>query len=99
MNTLKHCGAMSVLIAAATSLPLAAAPAPSASAAAPDGYATKAKSVGKTKADAMAQEDERMSKCKAMKGDEKKGCEAHAKAIADETLKNAAPTGGEAPKK
>lgn len=80
-------GAAVFLLAAAVSS-LAATPAPSASSAAPDGYATKAKVIGKKRADAKAQENERMSKCKAMKGDEQKGCEANAKSLAKDAMKN-----------
>lgn len=100
MNTLKD-GAILISVAAWASLALAAAPAPSASGAAPDGYATMAKSIGKTKANAKAEEDERMTKCKGMKGDEKKGCEAYAKALASEAMSKSGPSSGGdgAPKK
>jgi len=91
MKTLNH-GVVAILLATSTGLALAAGPAPSASSAAPDGYATKEKSMGKEKTDAMAQENQRMSKCKAMKGDEKTGCEAQAKADAKEAMKKDAPT-------
>jgi hypothetical protein len=79
MRTWK-CGVVVVFLAATAGSAIAATPASkAASAAEPDGYATKAKSVGKEKTDAMAQLNEKMGKCKAMYGDEKKGCEEQAK--------------------
>ncbi len=99
MKTLRE-GAILFSVAACASLALAASPAPAASGAASDGYATMAKSIGKTKANAKAQEDERMSKCKAMKGDEKKGCEKYAKSLANDAMKNGVSSAGDAmPKK
>lgn len=93
-------GAILFSVATWAGLALAAAPAPAASSAAPDGYATLAKSIGKKNADAQAQEDQRMAKCKAMKGDEKKGCEAHARSVAHEARKGGASSVSEgAPKR
>jgi len=88
MRTWK-CGVVVVFLAATAGSAIAATPASkAASAAEPDGYATKAKSVGKEKTDAMAQLNEKMGKCKAMYGDEKKGCEEQAK----QDAKNASST-------
>jgi hypothetical protein len=75
-------GAVLILAAATTSVAVAAAPAPGASAAAADGYAIQANALGSKKVYALAQKNERMSKCKVMKGDEKTGCEADARAKA-----------------
>lgn len=35
-----------------------------------------------------------MAKCKAMKDDEKKGCEAHAKSLANEAMSKSGPSSG-----
>ena len=79
MGTWKD-GVVVLFLAATAGSAIAATPASkAASAAEPDGYSTKSKSVGKEKTDAMAQLNERMGKCKAMHGDEKKGCEEQAK--------------------
>jgi hypothetical protein len=91
MKTLKH-GAFLVL--AMTNVAALAAQAPAASAVAPSGYAAKAESLGRRSADALAQENERLSKCKVMRGDEKKGCEAHARSVAKASSSPAATAGG-----
>jgi hypothetical protein len=45
-----------------------------------DSYSTMAKTTGDKKADAKAEENRRLGACKSMNGDEKKTCEANAKA-------------------
>jgi hypothetical protein len=94
MRALKH-GAVVVFGLAMASSALAGTAAPGASSAAPDGYATKAKSIGQKRVDIEAQENQRMSKCKAMNGDEKKGCEAYAKSVAQRALKKEASAGSD----
>jgi len=90
VKTLKD-GAILILMTTAASLAVAATPATGASDATPDGYSAKANLIGKKRTDAKAQENERMGKCKAMKGDEKKGCEAYAKSMAEHAAKSDTP--------
>ncbi|HSC63651.1 MAG TPA: hypothetical protein VLD35_08470 [Caldimonas sp.] len=90
MKTLMR-SATSILAMTMASWTFAATQGTDASNNAPDGYATKAKSIGKKKVDAQAEEDQRMSKCQAMKGDEKKGCEANARTRARKAVQNEAP--------
>ena len=79
-----------VFLAATASSTIGATPASkAASAAEPDGYATKAKSIGQRRTDAIAQQNRRMGKCKAMHGDEKKRCEEQAKADAKKAMASA----------
>ena len=89
MKTLND-GAMRLLLVAMTAAPVFAAAATTA-ASSPDGYATRAHSAGKSKANAVAQQDDRMARCQAMSGAEKSACEAEAKALARKAVKHAAP--------
>jgi hypothetical protein len=87
-------GVVLLFVAATAGSALGATPASkAASAAEPDGYATKAKSVGNKKTDAMAEQNASMGRCKAMHGDEKKGCEEQAKNDARNASKSPAATG------
>ena len=92
MNALKD-GGILISLAVMASFTLAATPPPGATSGAPDGYATMAKSIGQEKVNAKAQENERMSRCEAMEGDEKKACEQYARLAAKDAVKSG-PLGG-----
>ena len=90
MKVWKH-GTVLIFLAATTALSVAASPGSAASGAAPDGYAATAKTKGTGKAAVLARKDDRMRKCKAMTGDEKKACEADAKSVARKAVPSGAP--------
>jgi len=92
MRALKQGAVLFVLAMAGSTL--AATTATGASNDAADGYATKAKSIGKQRMDVKAQENARMSKCKGMAGDERRGCEANAKSVAQNAMNHVPPADG-----